>query len=42
MSKETNHGVKSIVVMEEENENGEGCATKIMNKGTLCLNLCLI
>ena len=28
MSEETNHGVKSVVAMEEEYENGEGYATK--------------
>ena len=33
MSEEMNHGVKSIIVMEEEYENGEGWATKSHEQG---------
>ena len=38
MSKGTNHDVKSVG-MEEEYENGEGCATEVMNKGALSLDV---
>ena len=33
MSEETNHVVKSVVVMEEEYEKGEGCGTKSHKQG---------